>query len=140
MKNYSTHLPLYGEVPSEFRNFINELGPQPFDYVIAIGQNEITFYPSVVLDGKKLMKAILPLKTVFGEKPKKTSRISRFATQFNMLASIAKSKYGKCSFAISLVEMPDEFPKSKNVLSVSLDTDVASVSSMLDNLFKSFVE
>ncbi len=144
MENYTIYLPLYEEVSTRFKKFVSEMATSSYlsKYLVQYGHDRLTFFPSTVNAEEKvfLKKASIPenvLKPANGKLNLKS--VSTFATKFNMLASMASSRVGsksKSSFLISFTEMPDEFPNSKSVLTISLNTKDLALSMAIDNLFK----
>lgn len=141
--SYSIYLPLYKEASPHFRKFVSEMTPNLPMYLAQISQSRLNFLPSSAVaetDGQKvtLPKASIPLKSLLKRSSRKTQlkRISRFATQFNMLNSIASSRGNKCICSIELCQMQEKFPKSVEVLNVTMLTKDLAVSLAADGLFK----
>lgn len=144
MENYTIYLPLYDEVSTHFKNFVSEMAFSSHlsKYLVQYNHDRLTFFPSAVIAEEKVLlkrtsipeKVLKPANGRFNLKA-----VSTFATKFNMLASMASSRVGsksKSSFLIEFTEMPEEFPNSKNVLAISLNTKDLALSMAIDNLFK----
>ena len=144
MENYTIYLPLYDEVSTHFKNFVSEMASSSYlsKYLVQYDQDRLTFFPSAVTTEEKgfLKRASIPEKVLKPANEKLNLKsVSTFATKFNMLASMASSRVGsksKSSFRIEFTEMPEEFPNSKNVLAISLNTKDLALSMAIDNLFK----
>ena len=144
MENYTIYLPLYDEVSTHFKNFVFEMASSSYlsKYLVQYDHDRLTFFPSAVTTEEKgfLKRASIPEKVLKPANEKLNLKsVSTFATKFNMLASMASSRVGsksKSSFRIEFTEMPEEFPNSKNVLAISLNTKDLALSMAIDNLFK----
>lgn len=144
MENYTIYLPLYDEVSTHFKNFVSEMASSSYlsKYLVQYDHDRLTFFPSAVTTEEKgfLKRASIPEKVLKPASGKLNLKaVSTFATKFNMLASMASSRIGsksKSSFNIGLTEMPEEFPNSKNVLAINLNTKDLALSMAIDNLFK----
>lgn len=144
MENYTIYLPLYDEVSTHFKNFVSEMASSSYlsKYLVQYDHDRLTFFPSAVTTKEKgfLKRASIPEKVLKPANEKLNLKsVSTFATKFNMLASMASSRVGsksKSSFRIEFTEMPEEFPNSKNVLAISLNTKDLALSMAIDNLFK----
>lgn len=137
MENHTIYLPLYEEPSTHFKNFVSKMQGSSYlpNYLALFSQNRLTFFPSVATDEESpLRKASTAIPTT---STKREKEVSKFVTQFNMLSSISSGRHsGKCTLDISFSEMPEKFPKSTNVLVVSLSTNDLAVSMAIDNLFK----
>lgn len=144
MENYTIYLPLYDEVSTRFKNFVSEMASSSYlsKYLVQYDHDRLTFFPSAVTTEEKgfLKRASIPEKVLKPANEKLNLKsVSTFATKFNMLASMPSSRVGsksKSSFRIEFTEMPEEFPNSKNVLAISLNTKDLALSMAIDNLFK----
>ena len=143
MENYTLYLPLYGEVSSHFKNFVSEMATSPYlsKYLVQFDQDRLSFFPSVIAENRgNLKRASIPEKVLTPPHGKLNLKsVSTFATKFNMLASMASSRFGSKStnsFYIDLTAMPDEFKDSKSVLVIKLNTKDLALSMAIDNLFK----
>ena len=144
MENYTIYLPLYDEVSTHFKNFVSEMASSSYlsKYLVQYDHDRLTFFPSAVTTEEKgfLKRASIPEKVLKPANEKLNLKsVSTFATKFNMLASMPSSRVGsksKSSFRIEFTEMPEEFPNSKNVLAISLNTKDLALSMAIDNLFK----
>ena len=144
MENYTIYLPLYDEVSTRFKNFVSEMASSSYlsKYLVQYDHDRLTFFPSAVTTEEKgfLKRASIPEKVLKPANEKLNLKsVSTFATKFNMLASMPSSRVGsksKSSFRIEFTEMPEEFPNSKNLLAISLNTKDLALSMAIDNLFK----
>ena len=153
VETYSIELPLYRDVPRNFRSFITELSYGELcnlaNYMVKFdgkkGEERLTFYPFLSSPESKLKKASIPVRALCNNLKIPTTRevkqISLFATKFNMLSTVVGARKGKkCSFNIGIAEITLEnegkYPKAKGILTVIFTTKDFALSMAVDNLFK----
>ena len=141
MERYNIMLPIYDEVSSNFKRFITEVTNLKClrKYLVQFSQGRLWFFPSVDTEGEvKLRKSSIDASTLIKNGDSDLKRVKDFGTRFNMLATVAmSSKLGESTtFDIELMEMPENYKKSRYVLVVSLKTDDMVVVLSISNLFK----
>ncbi len=142
MKHYIIYLPIYtARLSSRFISFVRETSDSNKlpEYLLQLnnnnGQNRLSFIPS---ESPKLKKASIPESSLRPSGKKfRLKDVSRFASQFNMLASVAHmSGRNKCEFTIKLLKGENsQYPYSNWVVEVSLKTKDLATSIAVENLF-----
>lgn len=141
MERYNIMIPIYDEVSSNFKRFISEVTNLKClrKYLVQFSQGRLWFFPSVDTEGElKLRKSSIDASALIKNGDSDLKKVKDFGTRFNMLATVAmSSKLGESTtFDVELMEMSENYKKSRYVLVVSLKTDDMVVVLSISNLFK----
>ena len=141
MERYNIMIPIYDEVSPNFKRFITEVTNLKClrKYLVQFSHGRLWFFPSVDTEGEvKLRKSSIDASALIKNGDSDLKKVKDFGTRFNMLATVAmSSKLGESTtFDIELMEMPENYKKSRYVLVVSLKTDDMVVVLSISNLFK----
>ena len=136
MYEYSIYLPLYDDVSTYFKSFIRETSAlKQVRYYVEFRHDRLTFSPFANGDVEKNKRVSISAKALTPDcSQSKKLVISKFATKFNMLTSIAYSNMKKCLMTMELIPA-EEDSELFCTLVVHLITSDLAVSMAIDNLW-----